>query len=50
MEILSYLYVQVALQNANFIEVFSIDQETGRLTKTEEAVSNNSPTIIVFLS
>ena len=39
----------MAFQDANLIEVYGIDQESGRLTKIEDMVSNNSPTIVVFL-
>ena len=39
----------MAFQDANLIEVYGIDQESGRLTKIEDMVYNNSPTIVVFL-
>ena len=40
--------LQLANQE-NFIEVFSIDQESGRVTKIDEVESANTPTLVVFL-
>jgi len=44
------LTLLVALQDANLVEVYSIDQESGRLTKIEDVVSNNAPNMVLFLS
>ena len=39
----------MAFQDANLVEAYGIDQESGRLAKIEDMVSNNSPTVVAFL-
>jgi 6-phosphogluconolactonase (cycloisomerase 2 family) len=43
-------HLLVALQDTNLLELFTIDQKTGKITKVQQIKSNNSPTIVAFFS